>query len=132
MKKQDFPTTKQQFIHQWLNHFAPSLTKKQYDEHIKDKYIWHVFSWKLIDLEGLMVGDSARQAFNEADKSECLACDIYNGNGVLDSVPDRYNTAEKIDTELAEFYVAAKDYSWTYIKTHEGDLCGPYFLKKQL
>ena len=36
MKKQDSPTTKQQFIRQWLKHFAPNLTKKQYDEHIKD------------------------------------------------------------------------------------------------
>jgi len=26
-------------------------------------------------------------------------------------------------------YVVAKDYSWTYIKTHENDLCGPYFMR---
>jgi len=42
-------------------------------------------------------------------------------------LPARYNTAEKIDKWIVEFYVVAKDYSLTYIKTHECDLCGPYF-----
>ena len=55
---------------------------------------------------------------------------MYNKGGVTDKLSAQYDTAEKIDTELSEFYVVAKDYSWTYIKTHEGDLCGPYFLRK--
>ena len=55
---------------------------------------------------------------------------ICNGNGVSDKLSLKFDTAEKIDLELNEFYVVAKDYSWTYIKTHEGDSCGPYFLTK--
>ena len=37
--------------------------------------------------------------------------------------------AKDVPEKLNEFYVVAKDYSWTYIKTHEGDLCGPYFMR---
>ena len=29
-----------------------------------------------------------------------------------------------------EIYVVSKDFTWTYIKTHEHDLCGPYFMKR--
>ena len=78
----------------------------------------------------LSVGDAAREAFNQAPKTECICCDMFNNGGVTDKLSPQYDTAEKIDAELAEFYVAAKDYSWTYIKTHEGDFSGPYFLKR--
>lgn len=122
--------TKQQFINQWLRHFAQGLTKKQLEQYVKDQYIWHVFSYNLINPRELLTGDDARQAFNEEAKTDCIFCDMYNNGGVTDKLSAQYDTAEKIDTELSEFYVVAKDYSWTYIKTHEGDLCGPYFSRK--
>ncbi|MBQ2256411.1 MAG: DUF4275 family protein [Clostridia bacterium] len=28
-------------------------------------------------------------------------------------------------------FAAAADFSWTYIKTHENDWCGPYFYRKK-
>ena len=125
-----FSMTKQKFINQWLRHFAPELSKDQFEKYIKDQFIWHVFSWELIKYDGLLIGNDARQAFNQAEKNECICCDMYNGNGVKDRLSSRFDTAEKIDACLTEFYVVAKDYTWTYIKTHECDLCGPYFLKK--
>ena len=94
-----FSMTKQKYINQWLRHFAPNLSKDQFEKYIRDQYIWHVFSWELIEFDGLLVGNDARQAFDQAIKNDCI-------------------------------YVVAKDYSWTYIKTHEGDSCGPYFLRK--
>ncbi|MBQ5321326.1 MAG: DUF4275 family protein [Oscillospiraceae bacterium] len=123
-----FSMTKQKFINQWLRRFAPKLSKKQYEEHIKNQHIWHVFSYNLIKSENLLIGDDARQAFNQANKNDCICCDI--NNGVTDKLSQLYDTAEKIDSALTEFYVVARDYSWTYIKTHEGNLCGPYFLRK--
>lgn len=62
-------------------------------------------------------------------KNDLICCDMFGNTGVSDMLSPCYDTAEKIDKELSEFYVVSKDYSWTYIKTHEGDLCGPYFLK---
>ena len=124
-----FSMTKQKFINQWLRHFAQGINKNQYEEYIKDQYIWHVFSWELIKPDGLLIGDDARQAYNDAMKTECIFCDMYNNGGVTDKLSPQYDTAEKIDENMTEFYVVAKDYSWTYIKTHECDLCGPYFLR---
>lgn len=125
-----FSMTKQKFINQWLRHFAPGLTKDQYAQYVKDQFIWHVFSWNLINPAELLVGDAARQAFNQLEKTECICCDMYNHGGVTDKLSPHYNTAEKIDAAFTEFYIVAKDYSWTYIKTHEGDSCGPYFWEK--
>ncbi len=125
-----FSMTKQKFINQWLRHFASELTKDQIKKYATDQFIWHVFSYKLIEGDELLIGDNARKAFNQAIKADCFCCDMYNGNGVTNKLPHQFNTAEKIDAELNEFYVVANDYSWTYIKTHNGDLCGPYFFKK--
>lgn len=130
MKKAKFSMTKERFINQWLRHFVSALPKDQFEKYVKDQYIWHVFSWELIAFDGLLTGDNARQAFNQANKVDCICCDMYNGNGVSDKLSPRFDTAEKIDQELTEFYVVAKDYSWTYIKTHEGECRGPYFLRK--
>ena len=54
---------------------------------------------------------------------------MYGQNGATDKMLDEYNSSKEIDSKMTELYVVAKDYSWTYIKTHEGDLCGPYFLR---
>ncbi len=124
-----FSMTKQKFINQWLRHFAPSLSKAQLEEYINGQFIWHVFSFDLIPFDGLLAGDAARQAFDKIVKDECICCDMFGSGGVTDTLDPLYDTAEKIDAALTEFYVVSKDYSWTYIKTHEGDLFGPYFLK---
>ena len=125
-----FSMTKQKFINQWIRHFSPDLSKDLIEKHLKGQYIWHVFSRELIEFEGLFTGNDARREFNQTTKTDCICCDMYNGNGVTDKLSPRFNTAEKIDAELNEFYVVAKDYSWTYIKTHEGNSFGPYFLRK--
>lgn len=125
-----FSMTKQKFIKQWLQHFASDVPKPLLKKHVENQYIWHIFSFHLSVSDGLLIGDAARKAFNQAEKTNCLCCDIF-GCGVTDTLSPGYDTAEKIDAQLTEFYVVAKDYSWTYIKTHENDLCGPYFLTKQ-
>ena len=120
--------TKQKFINQWLRHFAPELSKDQYKQYVENQYIWHVFSFNLIESDLLRIGDAARQAFDQIEKNDCVCCDIF-GDGVMNKLPMGCDTAEKIEGKFSEFYVVAKDYSWTYIQTHERDSCGPYFLK---
>lgn len=126
MKSAKFSMTKQKFINQWLRHFAGCVSKEQLEKYVYDQFIWHIFSWDLVKSDRLLVGDPARQAFDLVSKSNCLCCDMF-GSGVSDALPPQYDTAEKIDHGPAEFYVVAKDYSWTYIKTHENNLCRPYF-----
>ncbi len=105
-----FSMTKQKFINQWLRHFAQGINKSQYEKYVKDQYIWHVFSWELIKPDGLLTGDAARRAYNQAVKTDCIFCDMFNNGGVTDKFSPQYDTAEKIDENLTEFYVVAKDY----------------------
>ena len=124
-----FSMTKERFKNQWLRHFAKEVDKKDIEDHVKGQFIWHVFSWELIKPAGLLVGNDARRAFDKIEKNDCICCDMFGSNGVTNKLSNEYDTAEKIDQKLTEFYVVAQDYSWTYIKTHEGDSCGPYFLR---
>lgn len=125
-----FSITKQKFINQWLRHFAKDVPGDQLEMYVKDQFIWHIFSWELIKNENLLVGVAAKQAYDNAIKADCIFCDMFGNGCVADKLTSMYDTADKIDENFAEFYVVAKDYSWTYIKTHEGDRCGPYFMRK--
>ncbi len=125
----NFSMTKQKFINQWLRRFAKGISKNQLEKYVHNQFVWHIFSRELIKNDTLLVGDAARQAYNEAVKTDCIFCDMFGNGGVTDNLSPLYDTADKIDENLTEFYVVAKDYSWTYIKTHENEICGPYFFR---
>ena len=124
-----FSMTKQKFINQWLRHFAGSINSKELEKHHAYDHIWHIFSFGLLDEGSFLVGDAARKEYDTADKSDCIFCDMYGQNGVTDKMLSEYCSSKEIDSKMTELYVVAKDYSWTYIKTHENDLCGPYFMR---
>ena len=123
--------TKQKFINQWLRHFAKNISKDKIDKYIKNQYIWHIFSWNLLDSEDFLIGNDARLAYDAMDKSNCIFCDMFGSNAISDHMLNEYSSSKAIDLNIIELYVVAKDYSWTYIKTHENDICGPYFMKIQ-
>ena len=92
-----FSMTKQKFINQWLRHFAQGINKDQYEKYVKDQYVWHVFSWELIKPDGLLIGDAARQAYNEAVKIEKILEEkldfAYDNNlGYLTECPSNLGT----------------------------------------
>lgn len=40
--------------------------------------------------------------------------------------------AEELDKDSgSDVYIVAKDFSWTYARTHERGWCGPYFCIKK-
>ena len=86
------------------------------------------FLWPTLWGETFVGAPGERKIYNGKNKLFC--CDMFIGHGVANTLSPQFDTAEKIDTELTEFYVVSQDYSWIYIKTHENDLCGPYFLQK--
>lgn len=118
------------FEKQWMNHFASGISKEDIKKYVVStgNYIWHVFSWKLLPEETYLVGDEARRAYDAADKKDAMYIDAF-GDGVCKALDDKYEKAASLEV-LTEVYVAAKDFSWTYIKTHEEDFCGPYFCRK--
>ena len=114
----------------WLESFAASVSKENIKKYVVStgNYIWHVFSWKLLPEETYLIGDRARDAYDVADKNDAVYIEPF-GEGNIKALEREYESAASLDA-LTEVYVASKDFSWTYIKTHENDLCGPYFCQK--
>jgi hypothetical protein len=114
---------------QWEDAFAKNLSKSQKSKIYFHQHLWHVFSYnKLSCLEY----QKARDAFNKIKKDECYI--FYQDNEsalLLDNA--RSLKAEDILNEIngyiEDVYVANKDFSWTYIQTHE-IFCGPYFFQQ--
>ena len=121
--------SKRKFINEWLRHFAETIDKNDIEKCFVNDFIWHVFSYKLLEEKLFFVGDAARTEYDIADKTDCIFCDMYGRNGVTDKMLPEYSSSKEIDSKMIELYVVAKDFSWTYIKTHENDLCGPYFMR---
>ncbi len=120
--------SRNEFIKRWLEIFAKDILKSQIDKYVKatGNYIWHIFSWRLLDKSKYSEGEEAIKAFENADKTGACYLDCFNCKVIRPLTADLY-TAEALDNFI-EVYVVSHDFSWTYIKTHEGDMCGPYFM----
>lgn len=116
------------FCKRWLSHFAQEVSQADINTYViaTGNYIWHVFSWNLLDNSRYLTGDAAKAAYDQADRSDAVYVDQFHGKTVKDLDP-RLHTATALDA-MTEVYVAPRDFSWTYIKTHES-ACGPYFMK---
>ncbi|MDE7330134.1 MAG: DUF4275 family protein [Clostridia bacterium] len=123
---------KKEFIDKWIRSFAPDITKSQFRKRIHNQYIWHAFSWNIIPKGTYLEGDEARNAFNNADKDGAICLQLWFDEFTTPLTED-LDSADKIETPdgyYAEFYVVGKDFSWTYIITHETEMgLGPYFMK---
>lgn len=120
--------TKNEFYSAWLSHFANSISKENIEKYVVStgNYLWHVFSWELLDKKVFLTGNSARKAYDKIDKHNALYIDWFEDNETK-NLTAKLSTANALD-EMTEIYVIASDFTWTYIKTHES-MCGPYFMK---
>ena len=120
--------TRNEFYSAWLSHFANGISRENIKKYVVSagNYLWHVFSWKLLDKKVFLTGNSARKAYDKIDKHNALYIDWFEDNETKE-LTAKLNTANALD-EMIEIYVVAPDFSWTYIKTHES-MCGPYFMK---
>ncbi len=126
--------TLKDFEREWLTHFAAGIPKKQLERYVTayGNHIWHVFSWELLPEGRYLTGDEAREAYNRLPHREREQAIFIEPFG--EKHPESFSMtwqesgAYRLDQRI-EIFVAAKDFSWTYIKTHEGDFCGPYFCR---
>lgn len=120
--------TRDEFYNKWLKRFAEGISKENIERYVVStgNYLWHVFSWELLDEERFLVGDSAKDAYNKIDKDNAIYIDWFSDDDA-GALPHELSEAEALD-QMSEVYVAAPDFSWTYIKTHE-IMCGPYFMR---
>ena len=119
---------KNEFYAKWLEHFSAGISKRELEKHVlaTGNYLWHVFSWELLEDNRFLMGDQAREAYDEIDKRGAIYIEWFEDEKTHD-ITRNLNTALDLDKKV-EVYVVASDFSWTYIKTHES-MCGPYFMK---
>lgn len=119
--------TKKEFYAKWLEVFASGVSEKDIQKYVVSygNYIWHIFSWDLIDKDRFLVGEEAKKAYNSIDKDGAILTD-WDEDDNFQEVTWEFDNADALDS-LSEACVVGKDFSWTYIKTHE-KYCGPYFM----
>ncbi len=120
--------TKKEFYKKWLEFFASGISDKDIQKYVVSYggYIWHIFSWNLLDKDKYLVGEEAKKAYNSINKDGAFFADWDEDDDFREVSWEFYN-ADSFDY-FSEVYVVGKDFSWTYIKTHE-EACGPYFMK---
>ena len=117
-------------MEKWLSTFGKGVDKNMMEEHVTSygNHLWHLFTWGEVHC---LQGDDARKAFDELQYEEAIRFyDGYAGHIEKTSVIEKI-TAKAVDKDRAsDVYIVAKDFSWTYVRTHEEGWCGPYFCKR--
>ena len=114
-----------ELIEKWIAVFGKNVDKNLIKDHVTSygNHLWHLFTWGEVSC---LEGDEARKAFDELQYTEAIR--FYDGyanhiEGV--SIVDKI-TAKSVDKDKnSDVYIVAKDFAWTYVRTHECYL-GPY------
>lgn len=119
------------FVDHWIETFCQDCDADGVNLYVKEYgFIWHAFSYELIDRSRFLEGADASKAFDSMAHKEALYYVFFpEEERVVQEVEDGMDSA--FFDEFIEVYVVAKDDSWTYIKTHESCMgLGPYFYRK--
>ena len=116
-------------MEKWLSTFGKGVDKNMMEEHVTSygNLLWHLFTWGEVPC---LKGEDARKAFDELQYEEAIR--FYDGYAGHIERADLIGkiTAKAVDKDRAsDVYIVAKDFSWTYVRTHEEGICGPYFCK---
>lgn len=121
--------SEEELVKKWLKVFGKNVDKQMMEEHVTSygNHLWHLFSWGEVPC---LQGDDAKKAFDDLQYEEAIRFyDGYAGHIEKASVIGKLS-AKAVDRDRAsDVYIVAKDFSWTYVRTHEEGWCGPYFCK---
>ena len=105
--------------------------KEKYEGKYACGYLWHIFSY---ERKKCLEGEEAENAFHNEVKKDCYIfyqhCEdvllikdasLLHMDDILRETDDMYK---------GDIYIVDKEFTWTFVKTHEHRWCGPYFAKK--
>jgi len=123
--EEPFPTDPEVVKDRWLDAFAGEVSEVELGKHViaEGNYLWHIFSWKLVPC---LEGNAARQALAGVSGLDLYL--FYYECSPEDMPQVQSVTAGEIGMLPGDldWYLVDKDFTWTYVHTHEAD-CGPYF-----
>jgi hypothetical protein len=95
-----------------------------------DQFLWHAFSYERLPA---LKEQAAEEAFKAALK-DTLYIFLQNSQNDTTDICYRLEKANTFPLELLkcyqDVYVTDEAFTWTYVRTHEEGLCGPYFYQK--
>ena len=118
---------------QWEDNFANNLSlKEKNDIYLFDNggfcgYLWHLFSY---EKKECLKGEEAERAFNEENINDCYIFYQHTDDALILEGADSFNSRDLIGE--SDIYVVDKEFNWTYVKTHETGMCGPYFSRRNI
>ncbi|HDR7790006.1 hypothetical protein COJ60_09065 [Bacillus cereus] len=130
MKVREFRNWGVYFRKRWEDNFANHLSDEEkediflYGDKYRCGYLWHIFSY---EKKKCLEGKEAENTFHNEGKKECYIfyqhCDdvLLIKDASLLSMDDMYK---------GDIYIVDREFTWTFVKTHEHRWCGPYFAKK--
>ena len=118
-----------ELMKKWLSVFGKGVDKGLIEEHVTSygNHLWHLFTWGEVSC---LQGEEAKEKFDDLQYEEAIRFyDGYAGHIEKVSLIGKIS-AKAVDKDReSDVYIVGKDFSWTYIRTHETGLCGPYFCR---
>ena len=118
-----------ELVEKWLTIFGKDVDKKVINDHVISygNHLWHLFTWGNVPC---ISGDEARNTFDALDYAEAIRFyDGYSNHVDKISVIEKISASSVDKNKGSDVYIVAKDFSWTYVRTHEYGL-GPYLCMK--
>ena len=118
-----------ELVEKWLAIFGKDVDKKVINDHVTSygNHLWHLFTWGNVPC---ISGDEARNTFDALDYAEAIRFyDGYSNHVDKISVIEKISASSVDKDKASDVYIVAKDFSWTYVRTHEYGL-GPYLCIK--
>ncbi|MED1723806.1 MULTISPECIES: DUF4275 family protein [Brevibacillus] len=116
---------------EWENHFASHLSEEEKQRINLNRrggfqgYLWHLFSYRMRDC---LQREEADQAFRQVSGESCYVFyQLSNKVWIMES-PSQLSVEDL--AEECDVYVVDKQFTWTYVRTHEKEWCGPYFCRR--
>jgi hypothetical protein len=110
---------------QWINTFVDNIDISKIDI---DLHLWHIFSYKRLKC---FEKEEANEIFNEIRKNSIYIFFDSSDRCYLIENAEIFNLEEVKTYENKDIYITNKDFTWTYVKTHEDGWMGPYFYSKE-
>lgn len=127
--------TKQEFEKWFIETFAPDVPQGQLNRFVFSNekwtnYLWHLFSWEVLPSSEYLKGDEAQEAYDRAKKNDAEYFDWFKDD--TSKIVTREEKRAALLDEHIEVYVFSKNFGWVYMKTHEGNPLGPYFISTKM
>lgn len=114
----------QELRDKWARLFARGLDISARMEIHMEQHLWHLFSYEKLPC---LMNEQAEEAFHAQEKQDCYI--FYQGREQVLFVANGAELTAELLRKEQDVYVVDRDFTWTYVNTHESDL-GPYFYKR--